>query len=110
MLLKNKTIFFYQETPSGARKNYKFQKRGINGPVNLNVELLVVTDSTVFQTHQRFAGTSNTEIVFLHMRHYYAHLINGVNQRYQNSLSNDPDLRINIILTNFLFLTVSFNK
>ncbi|CAF0730548.1 unnamed protein product [Brachionus calyciflorus] len=95
------------DTPINAKKNYKFmKKRALNGqPITLNVELLVVTDSTVFNTHQKFAGTSNTEIVFLHMRHYYAHLMHGVNQRYQNSLRNDPDLRINIVLTNFLFLT-----
>ncbi|RNA38761.1 A disintegrin and metallo ase with thrombospondin motifs 3-like [Brachionus plicatilis] len=67
--------------------------------------MLIVTDSSVFNAHRNFIGISNTDVVFLHMRHYFAHLIHGVNQRYQNSLSQDPDLRINIVLTNFLFLT-----
>lgn len=80
----------------------------MNGnPFELSLELLIVTDSSVFNAHRNFIGISNTDVVFLHMRHYFAHLIHGVNQRYQNSLSQDPDLRINIVLTNFLFLTVS---
>ena len=29
-----------------------------------------------------------------------------MNQRFQNSLSSDPDLRITVKLTNYLFLTV----
>lgn len=73
----------------------------------MNVELLVVTDSTVFDNHRKFIGSSNTDVVFLHMRHYFAHFIHGVNQRYQISLKEDPHIRINIVLTNFLFLTVS---
>lgn len=55
------------------------QKRALNGkPVILNVELLVVTDSSVFNDHVRFAGTTNTNQVFSHMRIYFAHLIHGV--------------------------------
>lgn len=36
--------------------------------------------------------------------------LNKVNLRYQNSLINDPDLRLNIKLTNFLFLIVNLTK
>ena len=39
------------------------------------------------------------------MKIYYSHLFNGVNQHYQDSLANDPDLRITIKLKNFLFFT-----
>lgn len=66
-------------------------------------------------------------MVFLHMKTYYLHLLNGVkikiyfsitflfvnffifqvNNRYQNTFENDTDIRINIIPTNFLFLTVN---
>lgn len=92
-----------------VNKNVKINRRGkraVNGqPIVLNIELLVVTDSDVYKNFQTLAGTTDQQTVFQLMRHYYAHLINGVNQRYQVSLANDPDLRINVILTNFLFLT-----
>ena len=41
------------------------------------------------------------------MKAYYAHLISSINQRFINSLSNDPDLMITTKLTNLLFLTVN---
>ena len=51
----------------------------MNGlPIGLYVELLIVTDLTIFEDHKRFAQTSDTNLVFLHMRTYFAHYINGV--------------------------------
>ena len=42
-------------------------------PIDLYVELLVVTDSSIFNDHQRYANTTNKDLVFLHMRIYFAH-------------------------------------
>lgn len=47
-------------------------------PFHLNIELLVVTDLTVFNDHKRYANTNNTDVAFLHMKIYYSHLILGV--------------------------------
>ena len=58
--------------------------------------------------HQRFSGANESHIVFSHMKIYFSHLFLGVNQRYQNSMMNDPTLRLTIKLTNFLFLIVCF--
>lgn len=56
------------------------QAKSLNGqPIQLNAEVLVVTDSTVYHSHQAFAGTTNHDATFEHMRLYYAHVINGVN-------------------------------
>ena len=48
-------------------------------PFNLYVETLVVTDKTVFDDHVRLAQTNDTALVFLHMKAYFAHYMNGVN-------------------------------
>ncbi|RNA20468.1 A disintegrin and metallo ase with thrombospondin motifs [Brachionus plicatilis] len=39
------------------------------------------------------------------MRVYFSHLMHSVDQKYQNSFKNDLQMKINILLTNFLFLT-----
>lgn len=70
-------------------KNYNYKininkrsnrfKKAVNGqPIVLNVELLIVTDLTVYLNFQRITGSTNSANVFSVMRHYYAHLINGV--------------------------------
>ncbi len=46
--------------------------------LQLFCEVLVVTDLSVFEDHLRFSGSSNREKIFLHMKAYFAHLINGV--------------------------------
>lgn len=59
--------------------NQRRRKRALNGqPISLNVELLVVTDLSIYNEHVRYAGTTNQNLVFLHMKIYYAHLIHGV--------------------------------
>ena len=73
---------------------------------NLYLEVLLVTDKTIYQNHQVYANTIVKNLVFLHMRSYFSHYMNGVNERYSNALRYDPDIRINILLTNLLFLTV----
>ena len=46
----------------------------------------------------------------MHMKAYFAHLMNGVTKRYTNSFASDPDLRLSVKLSNYLFLTVRFNS
>ena len=77
-------------------------------PLSLYVETLSVTDESIYNKHKILSGSSNQNVIFEHMRIYYAHSFNGVNQRYANSFATDPDLKILIKLTNFLFLTVKF--
>lgn len=53
--------------------------KSLNGqPIQMNVEVLVVTDSSALQSHQIYAGTTDQNKIFAHMRLYYAHLFNGV--------------------------------
>ncbi len=86
-------------------------KRSNNGqPFNLYIEVLLVTDKTIYNDHRVYANTNDQNLVFLHMRSYFSHYMNGVNERYSNALSADPDIRLNIILTNFLILTVSVKQ
>lgn len=91
---------------------------------------MVVTDLTVFNDHKRLSNTDDIDLIFLHMKIYYLHLLSGVirykytfcntinsfglknkvNHRYENTFENDTDIRINIMPTNFLFLTVRKRK
>ena len=70
--------------------------------------MLVVTDQSVYAAQQRFSNSNNQELVFLHMRVYFAQLMYICNSRYSNSLKTDPDMRLNIQVIAFLFLTVGF--
>jgi len=79
-----------------------------NKPVDLVVEVLIVTDPSVYEVHKRFCKTNDKSKIFQHMRIYYSHIINGVNHRFLNSLKNDTEMSITLKLTNFLFLTVSY--
>jgi len=47
-------------------------------PIELYVELLLVTDRSVFEDHKRFARTNDDNLAFLHMRTYFSHFVNGV--------------------------------
>jgi glucose-1-phosphate cytidylyltransferase len=60
------------------------------------VELLVVSDYTVFEDQKALTSTNDVNIVYERMTIYFTHLISGVNLRFLNTLKNDPDLRINI--------------
>ena len=70
------------------------------------IEYLVVTDPSVYNKMMIFSGTTNQTLVFLYMKAYFAHYVNTVNQRYQNSFTNDTDVRLTVRLANFLFITV----
>lgn len=87
----------------------KKRQRAFNGqPIVADVETLVVIDPTVYQDHKKLLNSSDDSKIFEHIRVYYAHTMNGVNEKYQNSLKTDPDLRINIKLVHVLILTVCF--
>jgi hypothetical protein len=47
-------------------------------PIELYVELLLVTDHSVFDHHKQFAKTNDDNLVFVHMRTYFSHFIHGV--------------------------------
>lgn len=85
----------------------KKNSRAVNGePVVADVETLVVVDVSIYEDHKEYLKTTDQERILDHIRLYYAHTMNGVNDKYQNSLADDPDLRINIKLVHLLILTV----
>ncbi|RMZ95225.1 A disintegrin and metallo ase with thrombospondin motifs 3-like [Brachionus plicatilis] len=87
-------------------KNLNAKKLAKSGePVELDVEVLVVTDVSVYLAHKAFLKTTSQSLVLDYMKIYYSHVINNVNKLFKNSFSDDADLRINIKATNFLFLT-----
>ena len=59
-------------------KKKKTKKRILDKPVELYVELLLVTDRTIFEDHKRYAQTDDNDLTFLHIRTYFTHYINGV--------------------------------
>ena len=77
-------------------------------PIQLFIEYMIVTDSSVFNDQIRFSQTNDTDLLFLFMKSYFAHYVNGINQIFLNSFHNDNDLRITVKLSNYLFLKVIF--
>lgn len=75
-------------------------------PVELFIEYMIVTDTSLFNDHIRYSQTNNTNLLFLFMKAYFAHYVNGINQIFVNSFQNDQDLRITVKLSNYLFLKV----
>ena len=73
-----------------------------------NVETLVVIDHSIYDEHKKYLETDNEEQILNHIRLYYIHSMSGVNDKYQNSLENDPELRINIKLVHILIIIVVF--
>ena len=62
-----------------ALQRLQGQSKALNNqPIQLYAKVLVVTDLTVYQSHQIYARTTDMSQTFAHMRLYYAHLINGV--------------------------------
>jgi hypothetical protein len=90
--------------------NANRKKRAVNGnPVQAYVEYLVVTDVTIYNDHSRFINSTDPNLIYQHIRIYFAYLVNGINQRYANGFFGDQDLNLNVQLTNFLILTVNFD-
>ena len=71
------------------------------------VETLLVTELSFYNNVKKYTGISDQVILFEYMKIYLSHVINGVNLRYKYSLLQDPDLKLVVKLTNFLFLTES---
>lgn len=79
------------------------KRRSLNGkPLILNVEVLAVLDSSIYDGHKRILETDDDSLIRDAIQTYYAYVFNGVDYKYQRSLSNDKDLRVNIKLTNIL--------
>lgn len=89
------------------RKDFRFRPKAVNGqPVVFTLEALVVVDPSVYNLFKTFLNTNNDDLIFENIRAYYAHVMNGVDNKYQNSLRNDPDLRMNIRLVQIIIVTV----
>lgn len=39
---------------------------------------MIVTDTTIYNDNIRYAQTNDTDLVFLYMKAYFAHFVNGV--------------------------------
>ncbi len=46
--------------------------------IDLFIEYMIVTDTTIYNDNVRYAQTNETNLVFLYMKAYYAHFVNGV--------------------------------
>ncbi len=77
-------FFSRQETVFNKRK------RSNDGLLNLNADLVIVTDNSVFLAHQRYINSTNTTLVLLHMKAYYAHLIYAVRLTYTRIKTLNP--------------------
>ena len=71
--------YVIKENKKEIRNQTLKQKRSNNGaPFDLYIELLIVTDYTIFQDQTRFSNLTNTNYILLYMRTYFAHYVNGV--------------------------------
>ena len=59
-------------------ENVERLPRAITQGVDLYVEVLLVTDCSVYFDHQIFANSTNQDIIFSHMRIYLSHLFYAV--------------------------------
>jgi hypothetical protein len=66
-------LFFFK-----SQAKEKVEKATFVKPIVLNVELLLVTDLSIYEDHKRYSGSTDPNTVFLHMKIYYSHLFNGV--------------------------------
>ena len=97
------------ENPASDRKLLK--KRAVNGqPVQVYIEYLIVSDSTIYDQVSGLLNTTNKTIVLQYMQIFFAQVTNAINQRYQISLQNDTDLRITVALQGMIIETVSVIK
>jgi hypothetical protein len=85
--------------------NIKINTKIFNGPVEMYAQVLLYIDISNYNNHAKMADTRDENTILLHILVYYIHFMNGVNQRYANSFSNDPHLRFTIGLTNIIVET-----
>ena len=84
LFIKRVFDIIWKITQSKKTTKHLFQlsrsKRSVNGgPINLFVEVLVVTDQTVYQFFKTYLQTNNMDYILWSMKIYYAHYFNGVN-------------------------------
>ena len=80
-----------------------------SGPVQLYVEYLIVSDSTLYNNFLSIlpaAASGNVQVAIQYMQIYFAQAANAINQRYLLSLQNDANLMINVVLTGIYIETV----
>lgn len=84
-------------------------------PLQFYVEILLVTDFSVYQMHEKILSSkkwnqnspSNPELVINHIKTYYTEVINQVNQRFETSFSTDSDLQLKILISQFYISEVN---
>ena len=76
--------------------------------MRLCVEILAVIDHSVFESHQKFLDTNDSQLVYSHMKLYFESFFDRVNELYEKNFEKDPDLRLCVRLKHLLFLSVSF--
>ena len=85
--------------------------RSNNGvPFELYLELLIVADTTIYEDHKVYAQSTDENLVLIHMRAYFIHYVNGINQRYVNSFTTDPDMRITVKRSGLILQTVCYKN
>ncbi len=102
-------VIYLTEELSKMSTNSRNKKRKVTGQSSItqfNVETLVVTDYSLYLDHQRYANSTNQDLVLVHMRIYFSHVFNGVNQRFLNTFEFDQDMRLSIVIKGFLIQTV----
>ena len=77
-------------------------------PVNLYVEKLIVIDQSVYADHERFANTTNENLVLNYINIYFSHYVALINQKFVNTFQNDSNMNIYVVLKNVLILTVEY--
>ncbi|RMZ94255.1 reprolysin family zinc metalloprotease, partial [Brachionus plicatilis] len=95
---------FKQNAKTRPRKNAEIN------PQIVDVEILIVTDPSIYEQHKDYLAKNDDDSIFQSILDYYIFSINGVNQKYKNSFENDPDLRINIRLSNIIAIKHALSK
>ncbi|RNA07290.1 A disintegrin and metallo ase with thrombospondin motifs 5-like [Brachionus plicatilis] len=103
--LKNKDyIVEKKKSLKSANLLRKLTKSG-TGQFVLNLETIIVADYSLINEHKRISKSEDLDVVFNNLRIYLSHVMHAVDQKYQNSFKNDNEMKINIFLTNFVFVT-----
>lgn len=59
-----------------AKRDKRAQSNG--QPFSLYVEVLIVTDYSIYLDHKKYSLSDDKNLILLHMRTYFAHYINEV--------------------------------
>ncbi|CAF0917232.1 unnamed protein product [Brachionus calyciflorus] len=72
-------------------------------PLELTIELLIVTDYSIYQNFKKFTGIKDQKLLLTYMKIYFSQFANGINFKYLNSFKDDTELRLTVKLKNFIF-------